>query len=322
MQIVTSVDALSSLAGAGVTIGNFDGVHKGHQALILRTLEVCREQALECVVLTFWPHPRLVLLPERGHLPLTSREERLDLLAGLGARHVLELPFTRELAALTPGDFVRRFLLPLKLRELVVGYDFSLGRDRSGHAEVLRALGARWGFGVEQLPPVIVDDAVVSSTRLRDLIRRGDVWQAARLLGRFYGFSGPVVHGEGRGSGLGFPTANLPPPPVLLPAEGVYAARVRVGRCDYQAVTNVGRKPTFGGRELCIESFLLDASENLYGQNVRLEFMARLRDEQRFASAQDLSRQIARDVEETRRIFAQAKPPCRDRVPRRYSPAS
>lgn len=308
MQIVTSVDAFSSLAGAGVTIGNFDGVHKGHQALILRTLEVCRQQALECVVLTFWPHPRLLLTPERGHLPLTTRQERLELLAGLGVRRVLELPFTRELAALTPEDFVRRCLLPLKLRELVVGYDFSLGRDRSGHADVLRALGARWGFGVEQVPPVIVDDAVVSSTRLRDLIRRGDVWEAARLLGRFYGFSGPVVHGEGRGSGLGFPTANLQPPAALLPAEGVYAARLRVDGRDYQAVTNVGRKPTFGGRELCIESFLLDASENLYGQNVRLEFVTRLRGERRFASAQDLTRQIARDVEETRSVLARITP--------------
>lgn len=306
MQIVTSVDALSSLPGTGVTIGNFDGVHKGHQALILRTLHVCREQALECVVLTFWPHPRLVLFPERGHLPLTTREERLELLAGLGVRRVLELPFTRELAALSPEDFVRRCLLPLNLRELVVGYDFSLGRDRSGHADVLRALGARCGFGVEQVPPVIVDDAVVSSTRLRDLIRQGDVWRAARLLGRFYGFAGPVVHGEGRGSGLGFPTANLMPPQALLPAEGVYAARVRVGRRAYQAVTNVGRKPTFGGRELCIESFLLDASENLYGQTVRLEFVARLRGEQRFESAQALTRQITRDVAETRRVLAQA----------------
>lgn len=179
MQIVTSVGRPFLPAGHGRHHRQLRRRAQGTSALILRTLHVCREQALECVVLTFWPHPRLVLFPERGHLPLTTREERLELLAGLGVRRVLELPFTRELAALSPEDFVRRCLLPLNLRELVVGYDFSLGRDRSGHADVLRALGARCGFGVEQVPPVIVDDAVVSSTRLRDLIRQGDVWRAA-----------------------------------------------------------------------------------------------------------------------------------------------
>ncbi len=304
MQLVHSVDGLGSLTGAGVTIGNFDGVHKGHQALIRRTLDVCRQDDLACVLVTFWPHPRLVVSPHKPHAPLTSRERRLELLAGLGVEHVLELPFTQELAALTPEEFVRRYLLPMHLRRLVVGYDFSLGRGRSGHAEVLRSLGADWGFAVEQLPPVIVDDAVVSSTRLRDLISRGDVWQAARLLGRCYGFSGEVVHGEGRGGGLGFPTANLLPPETLLPAEGVYAARVRLDETWHQAVTNVGRKPTFGGRDVTVESFLLDTSADLYGRRVRLEFVARLRGERRFASVEELTRRIGEDVAEARRILA------------------
>ena len=184
MQLVHSVDGLGSLTGAGVTIGNFDGVHKGHQALIRRTLDVCRQDDLACVLVTFWPHPRLVVSPHKPHAPLTSRERRLELLAGLGVEHVLELPFTQELAALTPEEFVRRYLLPMHLRRLVVGYDFSLGRGRSGHAEVLRSLGTDWGFAVEQLPPVIVDDAVVSSTRLRDLISRGGGWAGGRRRGR------------------------------------------------------------------------------------------------------------------------------------------
>ncbi len=301
MQIVHSADGLGALTGAGVTIGNFDGVHKGHQALIRRTLDVCRQRDLACVLVTFWPHPRLVVSPHKAHAPLTSRERRLELLAGLGVEHV---PFTAELAALTPEEFVRRCLLPLHLRQLVVGYDFSLGRGRSGHADVLRNLGAAWGFEVEQLPPVIVDDAVVSSTRLRDLISRGDVWRAARLLGRCYGFSGEVVHGEGRGGGLGFPTANLLPPETLLPAEGVYAARVRLDETWHQAVTNVGRKPTFGGRDVTVESFLLDTSANLYGRRVRLEFVLRLRGERRFASVEELTRQISEDVAAARNILS------------------
>lgn len=313
MNIVHTVEELGPLAGTGVTIGNFDGVHKGHQVLIRRTLDVCRQKGHTCVVLTFWPHPRLVLFPERGHMPLTSREDRLELLAGLGVEHVLELPFTHELAAFTPEQFARACLLPLNIRRLEVGHDFTLGRGRSGHIDVLRDLGARLGFVVEQLPPVIVDGVVVSSTHLRELISAGDVDRAARLLGRCHGFSGEVVHGDGRGSGLGFPTANLLRPGVLLPAEGVYATRAKVdGRADgsadgpcWRAVTNVGRKPTFGGAELGVESFLLDDGEDLYGRRLRLEFVARLRGERRFDSADALKEQIGLDVDEARRILGE-----------------
>jgi len=304
MLIAHSVEELAFLAGVGVTIGNFDGVHLGHQALIRQTMETCRQAGLACVLVTFWPHPRMVVAPHKPHSPLTSREERLRLLQGLGIPHVLELPFDQALADLSPREFIERCLLPMQLRHLVVGYDFTLGKGRSGHADVLRELGLELGFSVTQLSPVIGDDAVVSSTRLRDYISRGDVWQAARLLGRPYSITGPVVHGEGRGSGLGFPTANLLPPETLLPAEGVYATRVYVDGLSHASVTNVGRKPTFDGTALGVESFLLDADMNLYDRQIRLEFVARLRGEQCFASVQELTRQVRKDVAEARGLLA------------------
>lgn len=306
MNIAHSVVSLGAPAGAGVTIGNFDGLHLGHQALIRRTLAVCREDGLTPVVLTFWPHPRLVLFPDQGHMPLCTRQDRLDRLAALGVPQVLELPFDRDLAALDAETFVRRCLLPLHLRRLVVGYDFSLGRNRCGHVEELRRLGAAEGFSVEQLAPVVVDGTVVSSTVLRRLIGRGDVREAAALLGRCYGFSGPVVHGDGRGRGLGFPTANIRYPQVALPARGVYATRVTLEGRAWASVTNVGHKPTFGRNELSVEAFLLEDCPDLYGRTLRLDFVDRLRDERRFADVEDLKTQINADVAAARRILETA----------------
>ncbi|GHU96400.1 riboflavin biosynthesis protein [Deltaproteobacteria bacterium] len=305
MLIASSLEALPSFSGAGVTIGNFDGVHIGHQTLVRRTLDICREDGLHCVLITFTPHPRSVLAPHR-HVPLGSRARCMELLAELGVKTVLELSFTRELANMSPEEFARRWLVPLSVRRLAVGYDFSLGKNRGGSFVVLRSLGLDLGFLVEQLPPVILDGAVVSSTRLRDMIGSGDVRRAARLLGRFYGFSGEVTHGAGRGGGLGFSTANLTRPDVLLPACGVYAAFLWVGTQRFKAVTNVGRRPTFGGGDVIVESFLPDASENLYGQCVRLEFVARLRDERHFDSAQALKQQIDRDVDTARVLLESA----------------
>ena len=304
MQIADAVAAFTSLEGTGVTIGKFDGVHLGHQALVRRTLEACADDGLDCVVVTFAPHPRTVLTPERPHTPLTTRAERFALLERLGVRHILELPFTRDLAAQPPEAFVRDFLLPLHPRHLVVGHDFTLGRGRSGHPELLRELGLGLGFAVEQVPAVMARGEPVSSTRLRRSLAEGDVAVAQRLLGRPYALTGTVAHGEGRGRHLGFPTANLEGAATLLPANGVYATRALCGGRRFDAVTNIGRKPTFGGDRLTVESFLLDAGGDFYGQDLRLEFLGRLRGEQRFADADALSRQIAADVAAARSLLA------------------
>lgn len=304
MQIADSAAVFAALGNSAVTIGNFDGVHLGHQALVRRTLDVCRARGLACVVVTFRPHPRTVLTPERPHAPLSTRTQRFALLEGLGVRHILELPFTRQLAALPPETFVREYLLPLAPRELVVGHDFTLGRGRSGHPDLLRRIGRELGFGVEQVPAVLADGAPVSSTRLRRCLAEGDVALAHRLLGRPYVLSGTVAHGEGRGAGLGFPTANLDGAATLLPGNGVYATRACCGGRSFDAVTNIGCKPTFGGGRLTVESFLLDTAGDFYGQDLRLEFAARLRGERRFADAGALGRQIGADVAAARRILA------------------
>ena len=293
----------ASPRATAVTIGNFDGVHQGHQVLIRRALTYSQQFGLDCVVITLWPHPRVLF--GRPHQPLTSRAARMRLLQGLGDLRVLELPFTHELAALSPEEFVRQHLLPLRLKHLVIGHDFTLGRGRSGQPDVLRALGEKYGFDVDQLPPVEVGGHVVSSTCLRELIGKGDVATAASLLGHAYGCEGLVVHGEGRGTGLGFPTANIAIPDTMLPALGVYATRVVVPHLGktLQAVTNIGRKPTFGDYGLSIESFLLDTDLNLYGSELRLDFVARLRDEKRFDSADALVAQIRTDVARARDLL-------------------
>lgn len=305
MNIVHSVAALGGFAGTGLTIGNFDGLHLGHQALVRRTLDVCRLKGLTPVIMTFWPHPRQVLFPDRGHVPLTSREDRLSLLEGMGVPHVLELPFTRELASLDAADFARTHFAPMRLRHLVVGHDFSLGRDRGGQVPVLRQLGGQWSFAVERLEAVAAGEGlVVSSTALRQLIVRGDVAQAAKLLGRCHSFCGEVVHGEGRGRTLGFPTANLRCGEVVLPAEGVYATRAHVNGHVWPAATSIGHKPSFGGTRVGVETFLLEGGQDLYGCTMRLEFVERLRAERRFASVEALVRQIADDVVAARNVLA------------------
>lgn len=309
MQISDNAAAFADLGGTGITIGNFDGVHLGHQALVQRTLELCAARGLESVLVTFWPHPRSVLGGELTHTPLSTRAERFALLERLGVRNILELEFTRELASLEPESFVRDFLLPLAPRELIVGHDFTLGKGRSGHPELLQNLGLKYGFGVEQVAAVLSDGKPISSSRLRLLLSGGEVAQARNLLGRPYAVSGLVKHGQGRGKGLGFPTANLDGATTLLPANGVYATRARLAGRLFDAVTNIGHKPTFGGERLTVESFLLDAEGDFYGQELRLDFLGRLRGEQRFASAAALSRQINADVALARQLLAKNPEP-------------
>ena len=296
--------------GTCVTIGNFDGVHVGHRALIQTMLDKGRVHDMPGVVVTFWPHPLAVLAGRHAPPQITGQMERRRLLDTLGVDLMLEMPFDRTLAALTPLEFVEAVLVPLRCRHLVIGYDFSLGKGRAGNSDVLAQLGTTHGFDVEQLGPVIVNGAVASSTRVRDLVRAGDVWELQAVLGRFYHLSGTVVHGFARGTGLGFPTANLCMSEGMLPKPGVYATWVTRTPASHSAgdggkgqeprvypgVTNVGKAPTFGNAEVSVETFLLDTDEDLYGQELTLHFVQRLRDEQRFESVDALKERIARDV--------------------------
>ncbi len=291
--------------GTCITIGNFDGVHVGHQALLQRTVQRAEELHLLPVVLTFWPHPLAVLASSRAPALLSTQCERHELFEKYGIELVLELSFTRDLAALTPEEFVQHVLGPMECRQLVVGYDFSLGKGRAGNFDVLQNLGEQYAFGVERLDSVIVKDAVVSSTRVRNLVRTGEVWEVRALLGRHYHLCGAVIHGYGRGEGLGFPTANLELGATLVPRVGVYATWVHTGdgQKPLPAVTNVGYVPTFGNDALSVESFILEGSPQLYDKDIRLVFVQYIRDEQQFAHIGELKERIAKDVALARDIL-------------------
>jgi len=282
VNVVHDAERLDPVARA-VAIGTFDGVHLGHRAVVRAAVDA----GLRSTVVTFDPHPREVL--GRPVELLASLQRRLELLAECGVDDVLVVPFTPELAALDAEAFARTYLLGIGAQIVVAGSGFRFGRERAGDLALLEQLG------VETRPVPIVEG--ISSTRIRDLIRTGDVEHAAELLGRPVEVEGEVVGGDQRGADLGFPTANLATPPnLLVPANGIYAGAAG----DERAAISIGVNPHFGGRERRVEAFLLDWSGDLYGERLVVQVWRRLRDEQSFASDESLSEQIARDVEETR----------------------
>jgi riboflavin kinase/FMN adenylyltransferase len=287
-----------------LALGVFDGVHVGHQ-VVVRTLAAhaasTRGRALAA---TFDPLPIEVLAPGAPPSALTEIDERTALLRGAGADGVIVFHFAPAFAALTAGEFASRLAAAGEVRTVCVGQDFQFGRDRDGDVHALVDLGSRLGFAVDVAPPVVVDGQVVSSTRVRNALLAGDVEDAALLLGRPYAVNGIVEHGDKRGRALGFPTVNLRVAPNrLLPRDGIYAVWARIGEDRVAAAASLGVRPTFGGGERRLEAFLLDWSGDLYGDRVRIEFIKRLRDELRFASAGELSAQIAKDVEQTRAVL-------------------
>lgn len=304
MRVVEDISSYSPGRGLCLTIGNFDGLHLGHQALIRAAAEIAGEKGLDFAVMTFWPHPRTVLKPESPHFPLASRDERLRLMEGFGVPLVFELPFDKNVAALSAREFAERTLMPISLSHLVIGHDFSMGRDRQGAPDALKAIGASCGFAVDQIPAFEIDGEPVSSSRLRQTIARGDMKGARKMLGRNYALSGKIVHGEARGRLMGFPTANLGQTRSLTPGHGVYACLAHVNGKTLPAATSVGVNPTFDGRFATVESFFLEGGEDLYDQDMRLEFVEKIRDQIKFPSSGELARQIGLDTEKAREILA------------------
>jgi riboflavin kinase / FMN adenylyltransferase len=293
-------------SGTWLTIGSFDGVHLGHQVLIRRLVETAHAAHSPALVLTFWPYPAVVLRNLIGPYYLTDPEERETLLERLGVDQVITISFDRELANLSAAEFMTQLTERLSLRRLVVGYNFALGHGREGNIERLQELGEQLGYSVETIPPQAVDAKVVSSSGLRSFLADGEVGKVAQGLGRWYRVSGEIVHGDGRGHGLGIPTANLAAPAEkLLPAVGVYACWAWVDGYRRKAVTNIGFRPTFESQELAlrIETHLLDFDQDLYGHPLQMDFVARLRGEQRFPSVQALLAQIEEDIRLARGIL-------------------
>jgi riboflavin kinase / FMN adenylyltransferase len=295
-----------SLDGSWVTIGTFDGVHRGHRVILNHLVQGAHAAGLPAVVVTFYPHPAIVLRGLQGPFYLCSLEERLRLIADLGVDIIVTLPFNRELASETAEDFMADLVEHLHLSRLVVGHDFALGRGRAGDIHALRHIGAGLGYEVELVPAEAFDNQLISSTRIRDLVSKGQVSEAAKMLGRWYSLDGKVVHGDGRGKSIGIPTANLSWwNERIIPARGVYACLAWIRQQAIPAVTNIGLRPTFetGDTQARIEAHLLDYNEDLYGAELRLEFIKYLRSEQRFTSASELIDQIHTDIQNAREVL-------------------
>ncbi|MCS6835142.1 MAG: bifunctional riboflavin kinase/FAD synthetase [Anaerolineae bacterium] len=287
-----------------VTIGVFDGVHRGHQQLITRLVATARQQRALAVVLTFFPHPDVVLSgkPQERYY-LSHPDERAALLTGLGVDLVITQTFDDQLRQIRAADYVVNLHEHLNLRELWVGADFALGYQREGNVTFLRQQGERYGFRVQTVDLVAqgADGSIISSSAVRASLRAGQVRQAAQWLGRSYALAGQVVHGDARGRTIGFPTANVAVwEEQVLPAYGVYAGWATLGSERFMAVTNVGVRPTFGGQQIRVEPHLLDFDRDIYGQTLRVTFEERLRGEQRFNGLDALKAQLARDVQAAR----------------------
>jgi riboflavin kinase/FMN adenylyltransferase len=308
-KVLRSTDDWEGLYGPAklnsvVSIGNFDGLHLGHQKILRAVAERAPAWGALAGAVTFDPHPLKVLRPEQAPPLLQTLEQKVAGLIELGLDATLVLKFDSALAALSPEEFVRRTLAgPLRSTLVLVGRSFRFGNKQAGNAERLRELGEQFGFAVEIVEPVIVDGEVVSSSVVRSAVAEGRVARAVRLLGRPFALTGKILRGTGRGASVVFPTLNLVPEQELLPKTGVYATETLVGARVYRSATNVGVRPTFDAGALSVESHLFDFSENLVSGGIEVRFWERLRDERKFGGPEELRRQVAADLEQTREFF-------------------
>lgn len=313
MQHFTSLDALA-LQNAWLTVGVFDGVHRGHQAIIRPMVEAAHEDGDPAAVLTFDPHPAIVLGHRTELKCLTTLEERADLLGALGVDFVITLRFTRAVADTSAAEFMALLEQRLGLKHLWIGYDFALGKDREGNASRLTEIGQELGYQVHVVEAVADESGVISSTTIRKLIATGEVAEASTLQGRNYRVSGSIMRGDGRGRKIGVPTANLGvPASKAIPANGIYACWAWLDGTRHKAAVNIGTNPTFtpDKQSSNVEAYLLDFDGDLYEREVSLEFVARLRDEMRFPSVEALLEQIWQDVAEVRGILTRPEPQVR-----------
>jgi riboflavin kinase / FMN adenylyltransferase len=303
-----SSPAAPKLEAAVAAIGAFDGVHRGHQALLADVVARARELGARSVCVTFDPDPERVLRPEMRPRALGTIADRARLVRELGVDEVYVWPFTPAVAQMTPAEFVAALAARYPLAEVWVGADFRFGHDRAGTTSTLAVLGRRHGFTVRPVEPVFDGAQPISSTRIRDLLESGEVAEAARLLGRPYRLAGEVIGGAQRGRQLGFPTANLlPPAGQALPSEGVYAGRAHVEGAAHPAVANLGSRPTFGEDQPLLEVHLLDYAGDLYGRQLALDLIDRVRPTRRFESLDALRAQIAADITTARALLGALK---------------
>ena len=306
MKVIEHVQStVEALPHVVLTVGSFDGVHRGHRRVLDHVVRVARQHQGTATVMTMRPHPRELFSPEHAPNLLTSEGKKLDLLEQAGVDVVFLLAFTREVADLAPRAFVAQYVLErCRAHDVIVGHDFRFGKGGLGDYHYLQSAGAEFGFNVSQVPPLIIDGERVSSTAIRERLLEGDLDKAETFLGRKYSVIGKVVPGRGIGLKLGFPTANIKPYHTAVPAQGVYAAQVRLANAIYPAAVNIGIAPTVRHEDAVIEAFLLDFDDDIRGRDIEIVFHKRLRPEKKFASYEALSDAIRHDVEVVRDCVA------------------
>lgn len=306
MTKIYSLDALpQDIKNPVVTIGNFDGVHKGHQALFKMVRESAQALGGTSVVITFEPHPIKVMSPKKLKPLITMLEQKKELVVSQGIDILLLIRFTLAFSDISAGDFVKEILVKkIGIKGIVVGYDYAFGHNREGNIQLLREIGKEFDFEVHEVAPVYAGETLVSSTSIRNLIIEGNVSEANRLLGRSYQIRGEVIEGKKRGGPLlGYATANIGLPEGLIPREGVYIVTVELEGKLFEGLTNIGYNPTFEEKSLSIETHIFGWSTTILHEQIKINFLRRLRDEIPFASAAELSRQIKGDIEEAQRFF-------------------
>jgi len=305
MEIFRDLNTVQVHRPTVLTIGSFDGIHRGHQHLIRRVIARAQELNAASALVTLHPHPKIVLQPNSPLRYLSTIEERLDWLQPLGLDYVIVFPFSLEASQMRARAFIELLVKRLHLVELLCGKDFTLGYKREGNVEFLRALGREWGFNVTVVEPQTLDGQIVSSTRVRELIAQGEMDAATQLLGRYPSVRGRVIEGDKRGRALGFPTANLAiAERRLIPADGIYAVRVKIGETWYGGAANIGVRPTFDKGQRLVEVYIFDFNADLYDQVIEVHFVKRLREEKKFESVDALIEQMKRDVAQARAVLA------------------
>lgn len=309
MQLFRGLNAVQQkLKNPAITIGNFDGVHMGHRALFQRVKQWAGELDGVSVVLTFDPHPLEVLNPLKAPSFITSHHHKLDLIASCGIDATIVIPFDREFSQISARDFVEVILVQkIGVRAIVVGHDYQFGHGREGDIPFLRQLGKLHGFEVDTITEIRLDDMHVSSTSIRQMIAKGKIAEANKLLGRPFEVGGTVIAGRRRGAGLGFPTANIRMPALIRPRIGVYVVETEVDGKRYGGAANLGYNPTFGDNELSLEAHLFDFKQDIYGKHITIRFIERLRDELRFSSPDELIAQIGKDVAAAKQVLAEMR---------------
>lgn len=308
MKIYYSAEDFSTVRNAVVTSGTFDGVHIGHQTILHRLKEIASRINGETIVITFWPHPRLVLKPgASAHLLLNTFEEKANLLKEQGIHHLLRIPFTKEFSQMPSAEFIKSILVDrIGTKKLVIGYDHRFGRNREGSFEELKANGPAYGFDVEEIPRQDVDHVGVSSTRIRQALEGGDIETATHFLGRPYSMNGRVVKGDKLGRVLGFPTANLQidAEDKLVPAHGIYAVTAQLDQQLLKGMLYIGNRPTVDGSKTNIEVNLFEFERDIYGENLKVNIIANLRNDARFEDLETLKRQLHADKAEALKALA------------------